>query len=233
MCGRMEPLTLRQVMSVLQGLAADAASGVTLDPEWRERLRDVFPGSAVQLMLPLTVLGAETDGPAVEIPGVTSPIAPAQLDWGFSSPSNPKQRVFNTRIETAARDVERGWGLWKEPLENGRCVVPCRSFFEPSRDEKVLSPRTGREIKRQYEFRTAGEDVTLLAAVAQGGRFSVVTTEPNRDMEDIHPRMPLVLEPEEVAVWLGSDYMELRDRSSVRLESRPDDPAPAGQLKLL
>ena len=52
-------------------------------------------------------------------------------------------------------------------------------------------------------------------------------------MEDIHPRMPLVLEPEEVAVWLGSDYMELRDRSSVRLESRPDDPAPAGQLKLL
>ena len=55
----------------------------------------------------------------------------------------------------------------------------------------------------------------------KGDAFSMVTTDANADMAPIHHRMPLIVRQEELPLWLGPDFMELADRSSIHLEARP------------
>lgn len=58
-----------------------------------------------------------------EVPA--SDLARADLVWGVEVPWQ-KPLVFNARIESALA----GSGMWREPMENGRCIVPVRAFYE-------------------------------------------------------------------------------------------------------
>ena len=62
----------------------------------------------------------------------------------------------------------------------------------------------------------------LLAGVTDGGRLSIVTTEPNAAVAPVHNRMPLVLGPGESDVWLFGDFASLADRRGVALSSEPE-----------
>ena len=95
----------------------------------------------------------------------------------------------------------------------------------------MASPRTGRPIKRQYEFWSEGSAATLLAGVWQGDFYSIVTCAPNQWMAPIHDRMPLVLAPSEVDRWFGPGYAELADRSGAVLASEPEDGAAQGPIQ--
>ena len=64
----------------------------------------------------------------------------------------------------------------------------------------------------------------LLAGLAQDGRFSIVTTAPNRWVAPIHGRMPLVLGPGESHVWLAGEFEALADRGDVALEACSAEP---------
>ena len=165
--------------------------------------------------------------------------------WGFPIDGG-KKTVFNTRIESALQ----GSRMWGNALRDGRCILPVASFFEPHATETSLSPRTGKPVKRQYEFfgcsrerigdndESTPSDVErlplLLASIHDGERLSVVTTEPNASVAPVHPRMPLVLRFEEVATWLHGDFATLADRSDIALGAQPETPAapPSAQLSL-
>lgn len=152
-----------------------------------------------------------SDGPAPLPPIVPGGLQVRQMRWGFQE-SWKAGVVFNTRIESAAKP------LWRDSMEHRRCIIPVHSFFETSATETVPSPRTGRPIKRSYEFILPGHEVTFIGGVWKDDRFSMVTTEANRWMAPVHHRMPLVLRPNELGAWLGPDYLRLADRSSVELE---------------
>lgn len=128
--------------------------------------------------------------------------------------------MFNTRIESAAKP------LWRDSMEHRRCVLPVRAFFETHEQETYPSPKTGRLIKRPYRFCAPGEDVILLGATYEEGRFSLVTTEANASMAPIHHRMPLVIRPEELPLWLSNGYQRLADRSAIPLDAEPVGEAP-------
>ena len=112
--------------------------------------------------------------------------------------------------------------MWKTPLKDGRCIVPTAGFFEPHATETVTSPRTGKQIKRQYLFDAPDDQPTYLAAVRNDAAFSVVTTEPNRFVAPVHKRMPLVLRQEEIPIWLDGDFETLADRSSLDLIAKAE-----------
>ncbi|WP_303941993.1 SOS response-associated peptidase family protein [Enorma burkinafasonensis] len=86
----------------------------------------------------------------------------------------------------------------------------------------MASERTGKPVRRQYRFRVPGARAFLLAAVQEDGRFSIVTTAPNASVAPVHDRMPLVLGPGEMGVWLGPDFARLADRSDIELASEPE-----------
>lgn len=137
------------------------------------------------------------------------------LEWGISV--DWKQGpIFNTRLESAL-DGNR---IWQGPMTNGRIIVPSWRFFEWE------SNPTGK--KRQFEFFDAESESSeplLLAGVAKNEEMSIVTTAPNEDVQHIHDRMPLVLDPQEALMWLSSKtdpqaFRMLEGRSNIHLASR-------------
>ncbi len=143
------------------------------------------------------------------------------MRWGYAV-SWQKGVVYNTKAETAFGATPN---MWTDSVKHRRCIVPSYGFFEPHRTDTHVSPKTGRPIKDQYRFSLPGSDVLFMAGVYEAGQFSVMTTCPNAWMQDIHPRMPLVLLPEELDTWLYGDYQSLADRSRIQLESRKEEAA--------
>lgn len=143
--------------------------------------------------------------PSSEPPAPDRPPAPRE----GARPQGAKL-VFNTRLDTALRQLSEGRGMWAGAMASGRCLVPVRAFFE----------RGGRDVR----FSMPGAGAFLLAGVAQGGRFSIVTTDANAAVSPVHGRMPLVLGRGESAAWLDGGpglLAALGDRSGVRLASDP------------
>ena len=191
----------------------------------QEGSADAYPGAAVPVFVP--------DGRG----GLTA----VEMTWGFEMPvrqeSEPSREcgapetrrpaaprpklVFNTRIETALEQERTGEGMWARAIREGRCLVPVRAFFETHGSRTVTSAATGRPIKQQYRFTLGRHRAFLLAAVAQDGRFSIVTTAPNAAVAPVHDRMPLVLGPGESNVWLGPDFATLADRRGIALDAMP------------
>ena len=205
MCQRMCPLTIEEAEEVLDarratGRARLAETGDDFDPA-----HDAWPGSLVSAYVP------REDGALTTV----------SLIWGFESPRDGCP-VFNTRLDTALTQLERGCGLWLDAIANGRCLVPVRAFYEGHMTECVPSERTGKPVRRQYRFRLPGARAFLLAGVTEGGRLSIVTTEPNAAVAPVYNRMPLVLGPGESAIWLSGDFASLADRSRIALSVEPE-----------
>lgn len=194
MCGRFVSLSWDEVLGVIQSIQMDTPFNP--EPDWPARRPDAFPRSIVPIIAP-----------------EHGKLVPLDLRWGFMAPWDMRKVLFNTRIETA---LDQKSGIWSEAIEHGRCIVPTFGFFEPSATETVVSPRTGKPVKRQYEFASPGR-LTLLAGVRNEDAFSVVTTSPNRLVAPIHARMPIVLESDDVDRWLSDDFAALADRSNVAL----------------
>ena len=203
MCGRMLILTYDEVLDVLQAVQAGPDNPY---PDWPARAPiNAVPQDAVPV---ISGVG----------PGASSNALSARvLNWGY--PVHWQQYpVYNTRIESLAE----GRTMWRDSFDRGRCLVPTRGFFERHATEKTRSGRTGRLVKRQYEFTLVEEPLTWLAGISEGDHFSVVTTVPNRYVAPVHDRMPLVLRREELPVWMAGDYERLVDRSDVGLTVRPE-----------
>ncbi len=201
MCGKCVVLTYDEVLDLVMRIEV---SGPAAAAEWPARAvgTTAFPNSVVPLIVP--------GGEAGCTPFVPAGLQVRQMRWGFEESWKPGV-VFNTRIESAGKP------MWRDSMEHRRCIIPVRSFFETSATETVPSPRTGRPVRRSFEFAEPNSHVTFVGGMWKGDRFSMVTTEANRWMAPVHHRMPLVLRPGELAQWLGPDYLRLADRSSVEL----------------
>ena len=141
----------------------------------------------------------------------------AEMTWGYEF-SWSKAPVFNTRADTALRTSTNGRpNVWSDSLKHRRCIVPSYGFYEPHKAETHPSPKTGKPIKQQYHFSLPDSDIVMMAGIWEDGHFSVITTEPNRWMADIHPRMPVVLLPDELETWLYGNFTNLFDRSELEL----------------
>lgn len=175
---------------------------------------EAYPGSTVPLF----------------VPDSAGELAIVSLIWGFQQDKSSRL-VFNTRIETARDQALRGsalresglWGhgLWARAINEGRCLVPARAFYEWWTKPDAQAPRRpdGSVSRRQVRFSLTGHRYFLMAGVYEDDRFSVVTTEPNAAVGAVHSRMPLVLGPGESSVWLHGDWASLADRSSISLDA--------------
>ena len=197
MCHRFQPLLIGELDEALEEQRTSGHARVPARSA-NAQVSDAYPGKDVPLLLP----------------GSAGNLEAATLTWGFRTNIGTSSKlVFNTRIETALSQLGSGRGLWAESIARGRCLVPVRGFFE----SYTKSPNPTH--RPDVYFRLPGFRVFLLAAVQQGGRFSIVTTPPNPDVATYHTRMPLVLGPGESGVWLGPDFASLAERARPRLEA--------------
>ena len=80
--------------------------------------------------------------------------------------------------------------------DSGRCIVPASGFYE-------WQTRGGR--KQPYYFYPRTEPLFGFAALWELDRCTLITTEPNSVMRDIHDRMPLILAKQGYVAWLTGE----------------------------
>jgi len=138
--------------------------------------------------------------------------------WGFR-PSwrlragAPRPGWINAKAETAAESPAFGRALRRQ-----RCMVPADAFYEWDRSHRPPQP---------YAIGGAGGEPLALAGLwtqTKGGEFitaAILTTRPNRQMEGLHHRMPVILERDQVDTWLAPEAA--LDDIAQLLEPAPDD----------
>lgn len=220
MCKRCIILTYDEVLDIVHRIEVGAP--LNFNPDWPVRTTEAYPKSIAPLIVPKfdTATAVPTSSLATEsfnspLPTFTpGSLGVRELSWGFEESWKPGV-VFNTRIESTTKPI------WRESMEHRRCILPVLAFFETHREETYPSPKTGKLIKRQYEFRIPGQEVVFIGCIWREDTFSMVTTDANADMAPIHRRMPLIVRQKELPLWFGPDYQQLANRSEIRLESRP------------
>lgn len=117
-------------------------------------------------------------------------------------------KLINTRADTAFAKP-----MWRESIKHYRCLVPAKGFYE----WKVLADG---KTKQPYFIHPKDMELFAFAGLwstwqdAEGHplkSFSIMTTEPNKEMADIHNRMPVILKLDEEKVWLEPSLDEQKD----------------------
>lgn len=163
--------------------------------------------------------------PGQQLPVVTdeAPDTVRTMQWGLVPAwwDDDTGGLINARAETVAEKPS-----FRDAYERRRCLVPADGFYEwverdgGSRPYRVARPDDDLfAMAGLYERWTPDERQAGLAdfggGVAEEGEpepletFTVVTTEPNDVVADLHDRMAVVLTPAEEAAWLAGEDVPL------------------------
>ena len=122
--------------------------------------------------------------------------------WGlipsWAKDASAGNRMINARAETLARRAP-----FRDALERRRCLIPADGFYEWQRDGRTRTP---------FLVRARDGEALALAGLWEVWRppdgeplasCTIITTEPNELMAELHDRMPVVLGPESYSAWLN------------------------------
>lgn len=127
------------------------------------------------------------------------------MRWGFlprwyKSPTDGPL-LINARAETIAEKP-----AFRAACRERRCLVPASGFFEWTKDAEgrrlpwYISRRDGAPLVMAGVWQDwTGPEGDTLTTVA------IVTTAANDDIATIHHRMPVTVEADRFALWLGED----------------------------
>jgi putative SOS response-associated peptidase YedK len=187
MCGRFR---IAQKKEILEEVFA--AEDVADDGDWVPRY-NVAPGQEI----------------AIVRQDARSPVRLlSRVRWGLI-PSWAKDpaagfKMINARAETVAEMPS-----FREPLRFRRCLIPADGFYEWKREGKEKLP---------FCFTLVDESVFAFAGVwdrwksPQGPMVetcSILTTTPNLLLQDIHNRMPVILERDAYDLWLDPGFTKV------------------------
>jgi len=112
--------------------------------------------------------------------------------WGIK-PNWSKKIIINAQGETAAEKK-----TFKQAFANQRCLVPCSGWYEWKAEDG--------NKKQKYSFTHTDSIPFLMGGIwfenELGTELVTLTTEPNKKCAEIHKRMPVIVHPEEVDIWL-------------------------------
>ena len=136
-----------------------------------------------------------------------------EMTWGW-------ERSFSKRPLINARSAE-AWEkrTWSKALRERRCIIPASGFYEWNENQ----PKGKRDM---YKITPAYDDGFAFGGLYEinsetGEMFmSILTTAPNKKMEKIHHRMPVILDKDEFDNWFESDD---RDEINYMMQPANDD----------
>lgn len=145
--------------------------------------------------------------PGSHIPVITrnSPNKAVLMKWGFvpewADPTKFKLHPINARDDQVTVS-----GFYKQAFAHKRCLIPFSWFYEW---KKFMMD--GKEEKQPYLIKVKNEPVMAFAGIysdkkdAEGLPLytcAIITTTPNDLMNNIHNRMPVILEKKDEDAWM-------------------------------
>ena len=128
------------------------------------------------------------------------------FQWGLvpAWAKDPKigYKMINARGETLAEKPS-----FRTALKKRRCLVLADGFYEWKREGKSKIPMYI-QLKGGQPFAFAGLWEVWKSPKGEWVKTcTIVTTEPNALMKDIHDRMPVILPPKAYALWLSPEEL--------------------------
>ena len=135
------------------------------------------------------------------------------MRWGLI-PSWAKDTSIGTRTLNARSETVTTTPAFRQSILTKRCLIPADGFYEW---QKMGS------VKQPYCFEVGEGDVFAFAGLwdewtSPDGEIiescTILTTEPNTLVSDLHNRMPVIVPPEKYEAWLDpdvTDFAEIRD----------------------
>jgi putative SOS response-associated peptidase YedK len=126
----------------------------------------------------------------------------ARMRWGlipyWAKDASIGNKAINAVAETAAEKP-----VFREAIRKRRCLIPANGFYEWK--------KIGAKDKQAYNIGMADDSVFAFAGLWErwknpaGGVIvscTILTTEANPLLQEIHDRMPVILRPEDYDLWL-------------------------------
>lgn len=124
------------------------------------------------------------------------------LRWGlllsFTKERAKAQRPINCRSDTVATS-----GMFRSAFAKRRCIVPAGAFYEW---------KAVHGAKQPYAIARQDQQPMVFAGLWEGYKwpdgtitrtFTILTTNANATVPELHDRMPVILEQKDWPVWLG------------------------------
>jgi putative SOS response-associated peptidase YedK len=128
----------------------------------------------------------------------------AMMRWGlipfWADNPNTGYSMINARAETLSEKRS-----FSKPFKSRRCIVPANGFYEWKKTSSGKIP---------HYITTPDGDLMSFAGIYEiwKGRdgeqipsFTIITTDANETIKELHDRMPAMLLPEEIGTWLNPD----------------------------
>ena len=141
------------------------------------------------------------------------------MQWGLRPAwvDKPGLAPINARSETVATSP-----MFRQAFKKRRCLVPVSGFYEWKKDAGRKRPHYIRLRDEPvmcfaglWEYRSEGSNGSANGAKNGGEEeraalltFTILTTRPNALMQDIHDRMPVIVDPARFEEWLVADAPE-------------------------
>lgn len=123
------------------------------------------------------------------------------------------KELINTRADKAFG------GFWRKTVMNHRCLVPATGFYEWKKTKDGKTP---------FFIHPKDDDLFAFAGIwsvwkSEDGHefntYSIMTTEPNKEMRTVHDRMPVILHKEDESSWIAPTHDD--DRGVIETLLRP------------
>ena len=203
MCGRFTQTAAFDVLAERFGITIDTGTNEELTARY-----NVAPSQAVP------IITASEKGRRL-----------VMAKWGFRPAwvNDAKLAPINARAETISMSR-----LFGAAVRDWRCLVPATGFYE-------LKPVRGQKGKQPYFVRLKGGAPFAFAGLWIGSSdadspltCTIITTTANELLTPIHPRMPVILDSDDEALWLDPGCIApikvlpcLRPFPSERMEAIP------------
>jgi putative SOS response-associated peptidase YedK len=144
--------------------------------------------------------------------------------WGlipsWAKDASIATRTFNARAETVAQKPS-----FRSAYKRRRLLIPVDGFYEWD--------HRGRGPAQPHFFRRSDGEPLVLAGLFETWQdpqalrapalatATVITTEAGEDMDEVHDRMPVVLEQSSFDLWLSEDEAELDAVSTLLRPAQP------------
>lgn len=111
--------------------------------------------------------------------------------WGFTV-FKKGQLMINARSESVEQKK-----TFAKPFQESRCVFPMSGFYEWDQEKKKFLFTTGKVmyVAGFYRIHHSSEGIETESII--------MTTEPNKSVSQIHDRMPLLIEKQDIGKWIA------------------------------
>lgn len=185
-----------------------------IEKELLKKAGEIFPGDYAPVITP-----NKSKDPNQDNGENRQSSAVHAIKWGF--PVMKGRPIINARSETVKEKP-----LFKLPYANRRCLIPARGFFEWKDAENskkrikhyiTLIDSSMMYLAGLYWFFKDKEGIQM-------PYFTILTTQANEDIRNIHDRMPVIIKNDQKDIWLNEKNIEIVDSFLKPLEK--------GELKI-